>query len=450
MVGHHIDVGRAEVRGRRDRPGGRAPRSRWSAAPPGRRRTAGRRRCSPRPATRDAEPGRGVALRVEVDHQHPVPERRQRGAEVDRGRGLADAALLVGDGEDMGRGPRFRHVRIAPISTMAARGSVRLGMSLWSKRQRADASAISLCTVRALGKQADTPRPAMFFQRRRAGRRAAPGPAPRRRRRAAAADASSALGEHDRPRRPDRARRRSRGRPPCAGRSRPAAPPAPARLRGRARRSPARESRRPTRGRASAGRPAGAAARAGPSRRSGGARRPAGVDADDEVDPRVPLSRAARRAPPAAPLFHVKHRRRRGTPPASARHEAARARLASGGPRRSTSVSAAGVIPSIRAAWPRRLRAHRLELVPQLARKPADRAVVESSGSIATASSRRSRATSAPAARGRAHSARRARPAPGTSRSLRAKRRKRREHRLEPEVRVAEQLEGRTAAPRPG
>ena len=34
---------------------------------------------------------------------------------------------------------------------MAARGSVRLGVSLWSKRQRTDASAISLCTVSPLG-----------------------------------------------------------------------------------------------------------------------------------------------------------------------------------------------------------------------------------------------------------------------------------------------------------
>ena len=45
----------------------------------------------------DAEPGRGVALRVEVDDQHVLADRGQGGAEIDRRRGLADAALLVGD-----------------------------------------------------------------------------------------------------------------------------------------------------------------------------------------------------------------------------------------------------------------------------------------------------------------------------------------------------------------
>ena len=45
----------------------------------------------------DAEAGRGVALRIEVDDQHALADRGQRGAEIDRGRGLADAALLVGE-----------------------------------------------------------------------------------------------------------------------------------------------------------------------------------------------------------------------------------------------------------------------------------------------------------------------------------------------------------------
>ena len=44
----------------------------------------------------DAETGRGVALRIEIDDQHALADRGQRGAEVDRGGGLADAALLVG------------------------------------------------------------------------------------------------------------------------------------------------------------------------------------------------------------------------------------------------------------------------------------------------------------------------------------------------------------------
>ena len=50
----------------------------------------------------DPEPGAGVALRVEVDDEHPVAEVGQAGAEV-HGRGrLAHAALLVGDREDAG------------------------------------------------------------------------------------------------------------------------------------------------------------------------------------------------------------------------------------------------------------------------------------------------------------------------------------------------------------
>ena len=46
---------------------------------------------------RDAQARGGVALRVGVDQQHLSPDRRQGGAQVDGGGGLADAALLVGD-----------------------------------------------------------------------------------------------------------------------------------------------------------------------------------------------------------------------------------------------------------------------------------------------------------------------------------------------------------------
>ena len=56
----------------------------------------------------DAEPGGRVPLRVEVDHQHPVVELGQGGTEVDRGRRLADATLLVGDGDHRGAGRRAR------------------------------------------------------------------------------------------------------------------------------------------------------------------------------------------------------------------------------------------------------------------------------------------------------------------------------------------------------
>jgi hypothetical protein len=50
-------------------------------------------------AAPDAEAGGGVALGVEIHQQHLVL-RGKRGGQVDRGGGLADAALLVGEGED--------------------------------------------------------------------------------------------------------------------------------------------------------------------------------------------------------------------------------------------------------------------------------------------------------------------------------------------------------------
>ena len=50
----------------------------------------------------DAEADRQGALRVEVDQQHLAAVLGERGAEVDRGRGLADAALLVAQREDLG------------------------------------------------------------------------------------------------------------------------------------------------------------------------------------------------------------------------------------------------------------------------------------------------------------------------------------------------------------
>ncbi len=56
----------------------------------------------------DAEPGRGIALRVEVDDHDPVAVEGERHREVDGARGLADAALLVGHREDAPPG-RTRH-----------------------------------------------------------------------------------------------------------------------------------------------------------------------------------------------------------------------------------------------------------------------------------------------------------------------------------------------------
>ncbi len=54
----------------------------------------------------DAETGGGVALRIEIDDQHPLADRRKRGAEIDRGGGLANAALLVGQRQDAGMADR--------------------------------------------------------------------------------------------------------------------------------------------------------------------------------------------------------------------------------------------------------------------------------------------------------------------------------------------------------
>ena len=50
-----------------------------------------------------AEARRQRALRIEVDEQDATPVLGQAGAEVDGRRGLADAALLVTHGDDLGR-----------------------------------------------------------------------------------------------------------------------------------------------------------------------------------------------------------------------------------------------------------------------------------------------------------------------------------------------------------
>src|SRR5690606_948895 len=52
----------------------------------------------------DAAAHGGVALGVEIDQQHPLGRGGQRGGQVDCGGGLADAALLVGNGDDAGHG----------------------------------------------------------------------------------------------------------------------------------------------------------------------------------------------------------------------------------------------------------------------------------------------------------------------------------------------------------
>ncbi len=50
----------------------------------------------------DAEPAGGVSLGVEVDEERPALGHRETGGQVDRGRRLADAPLLVDDSDHAG------------------------------------------------------------------------------------------------------------------------------------------------------------------------------------------------------------------------------------------------------------------------------------------------------------------------------------------------------------
>ena len=45
----------------------------------------------------DSEPGRRIALWIEIDDQHLLANGGERSTEIDRGRGFADTAFLVGD-----------------------------------------------------------------------------------------------------------------------------------------------------------------------------------------------------------------------------------------------------------------------------------------------------------------------------------------------------------------
>ena len=60
------------------------------------------RSCRRRPLALLADAAGEVALGIDVDEQHALSGERQRGREVDGGRGFADAALLIGDGDDAG------------------------------------------------------------------------------------------------------------------------------------------------------------------------------------------------------------------------------------------------------------------------------------------------------------------------------------------------------------
>jgi hypothetical protein len=76
----------------------------------------------------DAEGGRRVALRVVVDDQNPQTGLGQGGGEVDRGRRLADAALLIRDRDD----PRVLRAR----EPAAGEGDAPAGLLRDLERQR--------------------------------------------------------------------------------------------------------------------------------------------------------------------------------------------------------------------------------------------------------------------------------------------------------------------------
>src|SRR3970282_831448 len=71
---------------------------------------------------------RRVGLRVEVDEKDLSAAIRQRGGEVDRGRGLSDAALLIGYGDDCQRAAPTEGVASATVSAML-RASLRRGQA---------------------------------------------------------------------------------------------------------------------------------------------------------------------------------------------------------------------------------------------------------------------------------------------------------------------------------
>src|SRR4051812_6786393 len=61
----------------------------------------------------DAQPGRSIALRIEVDQEYPPSDRGKCGGKIDGGCGLAHTALLIGDCD-----PIHRSRALTPVPTM--------------------------------------------------------------------------------------------------------------------------------------------------------------------------------------------------------------------------------------------------------------------------------------------------------------------------------------------
>ncbi len=93
----------------------------------------------------DAEAGGGVALRIEIDDQHALADRRERGAEIDRGGGLADAALLVGQRQDARMAGQSR--RLILLINLINYGHARVPWALadGSRRSMRSSSTIQPC-----------------------------------------------------------------------------------------------------------------------------------------------------------------------------------------------------------------------------------------------------------------------------------------------------------------
>ena len=91
----------------------------------------------------EAHPHRGVALRVEVDEQRPMPGLGDAGGEIHGGRGLAHAALLVGDRVD-GSHRVGSYVRGRTARWFGPNGVLRAGRTRLRRLQRQSPGALQL------------------------------------------------------------------------------------------------------------------------------------------------------------------------------------------------------------------------------------------------------------------------------------------------------------------